>query len=252
MSPIVGVRYTKPSGHEDGNSYDLCQAEFDKITSPEESALYTAITTPVEEEDDDEDNEDDEEEDEAFAEAKRIIKQADGDDELRRIIERDLLLVQRHSSSINKKRTLLMEAAKYGRVRCVAALARYGAKLDERDTKGQSAVHYATWNGWPEVLRCVRAGAFSRSCRVYDLPVMTRRSSLFTTRARLRVDGACQKSLSECPNLRGRSRPRTFADEKMIADRCICGLVCICVLFRTVRSCPPAACPSVMADSWWI
>ncbi len=40
VSPIVGVRFTKPSGDEDGNSYDLCQAEFDKITSPEESPVH--------------------------------------------------------------------------------------------------------------------------------------------------------------------------------------------------------------------
>merc|ERR1719310_2527294 len=42
QQPIVGVRYTKPSN---GDTYDLCQAAFDKL-SPEEREQFEAVPTP--------------------------------------------------------------------------------------------------------------------------------------------------------------------------------------------------------------
>jgi hypothetical protein len=60
--PIIGVRYSKISNEDD--SCDLCQAEYDKITSAEERAQYMAITTPVEQDEEDDDEDEDEDEDE--------------------------------------------------------------------------------------------------------------------------------------------------------------------------------------------
>merc|ERR1711871_1819082 len=42
QQPIVGVRYTKPSN---GDTYDLCQAAFDKLP-PEEQEQFEAVPTP--------------------------------------------------------------------------------------------------------------------------------------------------------------------------------------------------------------
>lgn len=42
QQPIIGVRYTKPSN---GDTYDLCQAAFDKL-QPEEQELFEAVPTP--------------------------------------------------------------------------------------------------------------------------------------------------------------------------------------------------------------
>jgi len=42
QQPIVGVRYTKPSN---GDTYDLCQAAFDKL-QPEEQEEFEAVPTP--------------------------------------------------------------------------------------------------------------------------------------------------------------------------------------------------------------
>merc|ERR1711988_1178362 len=42
QQPIVGVRYTKPSN---GDTYDLCQAAFDKLP-PEEQEQFVAVPTP--------------------------------------------------------------------------------------------------------------------------------------------------------------------------------------------------------------